>query len=507
MSSSASTIFLSWLATGIYNLDSKRFQKASLNTRVEGWTETWGNKEENEEVTNEEETTTSDADVKTKSKSDTIGTEIDDRSVSILLSTPHPQLPIVLTQHRPAWLEQMVLRIAGIPHIVINSKYISNEATGQLPYLSDCIPSKPPILVGRDHPTNLETNTTTSNNSILAYLQDYRDVDLDRQASLTSDTQRGLSRCFQMMIHSELSNIMLYLRYEDSDSSWEQVYRKQYIEASNIIIPNKEPLSTNEIRKNSWVMQLRGRLQASMERAVERKRLLGFDGEKNSIKKLLQRANDAYSTLDNQLSETNKNTTKQNYLLGTERPALVDVLLWAHLAEALCDVHLVVLLASHPNLVKYFQHMYRTYFSTSDEKCDWKDWNEQQNLNNAFQKIPTLGKPKQTQASAFKDAVDLMQKLSLQKQELIEVLGAVKAKRMADPLPKPRQPTSSVMYRYCMGSESLKNKKNQTPTEKEQNPIRQKLMRDQVRNDQMWISGIVGVSAVVILLIQGGNTL
>lgn len=504
MSSSASTLFVSWLATGIYNLDSKRFQKASLNTRVEGWTETWGNKEENEEVTNDEETTSNEAvDVTEARKSDTIGTEIDDRSVSILLSTPHPQLPIVLTQHRPAWFEQMVLRIAGIPHIVINSKHISNEATGQLPYLSDCQPSKPPILVGRDHPTNLETNTTSnniSNNSILAYLQDYRDVDLDKQASLTSDQQRGLSRCFQCMIHSELSNILLYLRYEDSDSSWEQVYRKQYIEASNIIFSN------DESREINWIMQLRGRLQASMERSVERKHLLGFDGEKNSKKHLLQRANNAYSTLDNQLFETNKNTTKQNYLLGTERPALVDVLLWAHLAEALCDVHLVVLLASHPNLVKYFQHMYRTYFSTSDGgKCDWKDWNEQQNLKNAFQKIPTLGKSKLAQPNAFKDAVDLMQKLSLQKQELIEVLGAVKAKRMTDPLPKPRQPTSSVMYRYCMGSETLKNKKNQTPTEKEQNPIRQKLMRDQVRNDQMWISGIVGVSAVVILLIQGGN--
>jgi len=55
-----------------------------------------------------------------------------------------------------------------------------------------------------------------------------------------------------------------------------------------------------------------------------------------------------------------------------------------------------------------------------------------------------------------------------------------------------------------MGSETLKEKRS--PTENEQNPIRQKLMRDQIRNDQMWISGIVGVSAVAILLIQNGNS-
>jgi len=499
MSTLASTLCFSWFATGIYNLDSQRFQKASLDKRVEGWTETWGNRGENEVL---DEETTSDADA-TKAKSD-IRAEIDDQSISILLSTSHSQLPIVLTQYRPAWFEQMVLRVAGIPHIVVNSKHISNEACGQLPYLSDCLPSKPPILVGRYHPSNLETNTTINSNTILAYLQDYRDVDLDGQAPLTSDHQRGLSRCFQYMINSELSKILLLLRFEGLDSSWEQIYRKQYIEASSII-PNKERLQSYTYESN-WLMQLRGRFQASMERAVERKRLLGFGVEENSIKKLLQRANEAYTAIDHQLqqNESNKNTTNI-YLLGTNRPALVDVTLWAHLAESLCDVHLVVVLASYPRLVKYFQDMYRIYFSTCDDGtgCDWKYWNEQQNMNNAFQKVPTLGKSKISESSAFKDVIGLMQKLTLQNHDLVKVLGAVRAKRNEEPVPKAGELKSSVLYRWSMGSELLREKKS--PIEKEQNPIRQKLMRDQIRNDQMWISGIVGASAVAILFIQNGN--
>ena len=100
-------------------------------------------------------------------------------------------------------------------------------------------------------------------------------------------------------------------------------------------------------------------------------------------------------------------------------------------------------------------------------------------------------------SSDFKDAVDLMQKMALQKQDLQEVLEAVKARRAEEaPFPTPCEPTASVLYRWCMGEGG----KESAETE---NPLRKKLMRDQIRNDQMWISGIVGVSAVAALLIQG----
>ena len=395
------------------------------------------------------------------------------------------------------------MRVAEIPHIVLNSNNICNEATGQLPYLRDCAPSKPPVLVGRNQPTNLKEYDVVINNSILSYLQRHRNADLDEKAGFTTDQQRGLSRCFQHMINSELSTILSYLRYEDSDV-WDRVYRKQYVQASTIEgSRNGEP--------GYWFTQLRGKFQAMMERNTQRRRLLGIgaNDKKRSTEQLLEHANECYFAIDRQLlciTKEQDETISKNYLLGTEMPALVDVLLWAHLAEALCDVHLVVLLASYPRLVKYFQDMYQTYFSsdegTSNAGSSWREWNEQQNLSNDFQKIPTLSEEDINHCSVIKDTVDLMQKSSLQKRNLQEVLQTVRHIRVQENHPKSREPKSFLLYRWCMGETTRVNSLSEEKTQ--ENPIRKKLLRDQARNDQMWISGIFGISAVALILIRGG---
>lgn len=493
-----STLFMSWIASGIYNLDSQRFQKASLDTRTEGWTETWGEKQDGS------------GDDETRNLKSARKLHIDDESVSQLLSTPYPKVEIVLTQHRPAWFEQLLMRVAGIPHIVLNSNHISNEATGQLPYLRDCRPSKPPILVGRNHPSNLKKNDDIIGNSIFSYLQNERKLDLDEKAGVTTDEQRGLSKCFQYMINLELSKILLHLRFEDPDA-WEQVYRKQYVGATNGKL--QQNIERNLERNGSWFSEIRGRFQAAMERNVEKKRLLGYspNGEKNGTTRLLERAKDAYFAIDRQLLSVNKAQDETNsrkyYLLGTERPALVDVLLWAHLAEALCDVHLVVVLASYPRILKYFQDMYDSYFPSGKESpgagCTWMNWNDQQNLSNAFQKIPTLSKHDQSRFVTIKDAVDLMQKTSLQKEDFLEVMKTVKSIRAEERHPKQREPQSYLLYRWSMGESP--DKQPETADKTQENPIRQKLLRDQARNDQMWISQILGISAVAVFLIRGGT--
>lgn len=493
-----STLFMSWIASGIYNLDSQRFQKASLDTRAEGWTETWGDKRnrsgDDENIAVEENE---------KLRSDT-KLHIDEESVSQLLSTPYPtNVEVVLTQHRPAWFEQMLMRVAGIPHIVLNSNHISNEATGQLPYLRDCRPSKPPILVGRNHPTNLKKKDDIIGNSIFLYLQNERKVDLDEQAGVNTDEQRGSSKCFQYMITLELSKILLHLRFEDSDA-WEQVYRKQYVGATSGKLQQNS--GRNPDGKGSWFSEIRGRFQAVMERSIEKKRLLGFspNGVRNGNAHLLDRANDAYFAIDRQLLSVNKGqdeTSSRKYLLGTERPALVDVLLWAHLADALCDVHLVVVLASYPRILKYFKNMYDSYFPVG-AGGPWMNWNDQENLRNAFQKIPTLSKHDQSRFGTIKDAVDLMQKTSLQKQDLLEVVKTVKSIRAKDHHPKQREPQSYLLYRWCMGE--TPDKESVTAEKAQDNPLRQKLLRDQARNDQIWLSQILGISAVAVILIRGG---
>lgn len=445
-----------FLATGFYNVDSSRFRAAPLDTRTEGWTEEWGTKEK---------------------KEDSPLWNLDDESISMLLATGYPQVPVVLSQFRPAFLEQIILRISGIAHIVINSQYFCNEATGQLPFLRDYQPSKPPALVGRRHPSNIAPPRVPIQNSILDYLMNNRKVDLDNH--LNTEHQRSLSKCFLNLVHTELDSILTYLRYEDHDS-WEQVYKEHYLQACSV-------------HSNSWISSLKGRIQACMERAVSRRCITEFS-KTMSIEQALERAKEAYQALESQLTKHSR-----PYLLGTESPSLVDAVLWAHLADALCDVNLVVLLSSYPALVKYFQRMYKTYFTGKLGK--WDEWNIKQNMENAFQQIPILSKKQLSSIKAsYKDAIDLMQSLSMRNQDLHDVLEAAKAKRKEESWPTSSKPTDSILYRWRMGEDL--NKFTETP-EPPENQSRKKLIREQERIDQIWISGVAGISLLLILVLQG----
>lgn len=149
----------SFFASGIYNLDSTRSTAAPLDTRREGWTEAWGAKVQDLRCSQEH-------------------FEIDAEAIASLLATPHPQLPLILTQFRPAWVEQILLRMARVPHIVVNSNHVSHEATGPLPFLRDHRePSQPPILVGRHHPSNIASPNPIAQNHIVEYLKTTRKLD------------------------------------------------------------------------------------------------------------------------------------------------------------------------------------------------------------------------------------------------------------------------------------------------------------------------------------------
>jgi hypothetical protein len=507
--SHASLLVQSMIANGIYNLDGARFRKASLDTRAEGWTEIWGGKEEdaNRQSSKEEK----DDNKQTKTGNEGIVLVFEDTTSSVWAEVEDKSICVLLTQYRPAWFEQMVLKMAKIPYIVVNSTHHCNEATGQLPYLTDYYqPSStssasstskqlPPMLVGRHHPTNLIERCHFS--SIIAYLQEYRNVDLDGTV-LTSDHQRALSLSFLHLIQSDLRYCVDYLRYEDQDA-WEQVYRKQYIQASC-----SKHHRRHDSRNINWFLQLRGRFQAMVERSVERRRLVEYTRNISSLHEAVKRAKDSYHALERQIIAVNQDSTRQaKYLLGTDRPAMVDAALFAHLADALCDVHLIVALSSFPILVEYFQGMYQRYFSSTKDSTTertvsfWEEWNERQNLENAFQQIPILGEKQLSKYGTFKDAINLMHTLSLQKQELKEVLEAIKGKRDDEPWPQPRKATESLLYRWCMGGD-MENVTNEAAAEKENNPIRKKLSRDQIRNDQRWISGVAAASMIAILFLR-----
>lgn len=455
----------SYLATGIFNLDSSRFVAAPRDTRSEGWTEAWG--------ANESEV------------QDPTHWQLDEGAVSSILATEYPQLPLVLSQFRPAWLEQLVLRMAGVPHIVLNSAHCASEATGPLPFLRDhSEPTKPPVLVGQHHPSNIVPPNPLGHNYILEYLKSHRGVDLDK--SLETEEQRSLSLCFFKLIQLELNPILTYLRYEDF-SAWEQVYRRQYLMASS---PDSE----------NWISHLKGRFQAALERLSARRRMAEYS-RFTSVQKAVNQARDAYQALEFQLIKHGK-----EFLLGNDsgKPSLVDAILWAHLADALCDVHLVIVLADFPHLVKYFRNIYKRYFTETRE--EWDKWNQTQNLANAFQKeLPLFNQKVKLAASGFQDAIELMQSLSLRNQSLQDVLDTAKAKRSTENWPTPTPKTETLLYRWTMGEKLLRNKAKEDvkADDPNENPVRKKMIQEQTRNDQIWLSGVAGVSAIAILLLQG----
>jgi hypothetical protein len=447
----------SYLATGIYNLDSARNSAAPRDTRKAGWTEAWGaDQDEVEEPSRY---------------------ALDTEAIASLLATPYPQIPLVLTQFRPAWMEQMTLRMAKIPFIVVNSNHATHESTGSLPYLRDHkVASEPPVLVGRHHPSNIASPNPLAQNHILEYLKCARKIDLN--SALETSEQKSLSKCYLTVIQAELDPLLLYLRYEDYDA-WEQVYRRQYLNASS---PHSQ----------SWITHLHGRFQASLERITMRRRLIETT-RVMTISRAVARAKEAYSALDLQLQRHGG-----AYLLATRTPAVVDAVLWSHLAEALCDVHLVVVLAEFSHLVKYFQDLHNTYFERADSP--WEEWNRAQNKKNAFEQLP-FNDTKKLSATGFKDAIDLMQSLSLQNRNLQEVLDTTKAKIASEPWPTQMASTESLFYRWRMGEDL--NKSDESEQHDQQNEMRKKILRDQARNDQLWISSVVGVSAVAIFLLQG----
>ena len=374
------------------------------------------------------------------------------------LSTPYPLLPITLVQHRPAWLEQLVLRFSGVAHIVINSPYVATEATGPLPYLRHIC--EPQVLVGRHHPS------CTANNCILDHLQSQGCVALDKELS---PLQKSLSSAYTALIQSQLEPALLSLRYGDRDA-WEQVYRQQYVQAS------KNGTNGYSSPLGSW-------FQAWSVRTVALKQLKTAW----SVQESMSIAREAYQSLETQLLEGN------GYLLHTKSPTTVDAVVWAHLADALCDVHLVTILADFPNIISYFQQIYDQYFRL-DTDAEWKVWNQEHNLASPFQQLPQE-ETSSNEPSTFHDALELMQTFSVHTHDLQEVLTVAKEKRLQESTSRNVPARQSNLYRWRMGGD-VRSSKQKTP-EAEDTPL-QEQYRERRRNDELWVSAVLAVTAIAV---------
>jgi hypothetical protein len=342
---------------------------------------------------------------------------------------------------------------------------VATEATGPLPFLRDM---KQCVLVGRHHPSSLHKNC------ILDYLQSQGYVSLD--ASL-SPSQQALSNAYTALIESQLEPALLSLRFGDTDA-WEQVYRNQYIQAS---------------KQNDRWYSLGSRFQAWSVRNVALKQLLN---KTYSVQESMSIAREAYTSLETQLQGSNN-----KYLLDTPNPTTVDALLWAHLAEALCDVHLVTLVADFPHLIKYFQRIYEEYFRLPQD-AEWKVWNQEQNLVSPFQQLPVeeSATSNNNEPSTFHDALQMMQSISIHTHDLQEVLTVAKEKRLQESKSRNAPAKQSNLYRWRMGGSLLpsRKKKESVAEQPEETPLQTKYRKAHKQNDELWLSAVVAVTAIAV---------
>ena len=94
-----------------------------------------------------------------------------------------------------------------------------------------------------------------------------------------------------------------------------------------------------------------------------------------------------------------------------------------------------------------------------------------------------------------------MQSLSVHQHDIHESLLVAKQKR--DDEPRSKTTSKRTFYRWRMGA-NVTHATKEEPTEAE-NPYRQKLIREQKRNDELWLSGVVAATALAFVLLQGGR--
>ena len=220
----------------------------------------------------------------------------------------------------------------------------------------------------------------------------------------------------------------------------------------------------------------------------------GGDSGRVNVYRAMELADSYYAVLEDRLLASSPQSCcdvgrndidkskRVTYLLGSDKPTYVDALLFAHLAEALCDIHLVLVLAKHSRLTRYFQRMYDHFFGDeylsawennssqygSTESANWIQKNNIVNALNAFNQIPeptTTSISKQTSnesghqnSNNMVHAIQLMQQIAVHCHELDEALRDAAALRNAEGREKSvlescHRPVGARLYRWLMGAD------------------------------------------------------
>jgi len=461
-----STLLQSIIAETLTNYSQTNKNTPSHHVRKEGWSEVWGGSSE----------TTKDH----KNKED-----------KELFSKSHQ-----LLQYRIGWSVQLMLRQCNIPHLVVNSPYLSNQSTGSFPQYR-----------------NLNERVMVGNEDILPYLATKYNIDHHLSPSQKSDMI-----CLVSLIN-DLNEIQKVLRYGDADA-WNAIYRKQCIKASTlhqIEHPSEDRLKC--INGFAW-------FQAWAERTINLKCLkMGFrsryyfeGSDALDVDKVLQLSKSAYQALDRRLADSQTNSKPT--LLSTEALSSVDMLLFEHLAHAMCDVHLVTVLDGQKHLIRFFQDIYHQYFkdytsTTNDLSCDWVKMNNITNALNQFNCVPLNDcmLTNSVRKGDVQDVIAIMQRIAVHCHDLQEILADMAIQKKKDDKMYASETgiskAGSMFHKVCMLGElsvEANDDGNEDTDEEDGDDIMKKnrrqmkkMMKDAKKNDELWISGVL-IAAVIGLL-------
>jgi len=358
------------------------------------------------------------------------------------------------------------------------------------------------------------------------------------------------------------------LRYGDR-VAWEAIYKRQCVQAS--VLHRADQVYIEEDSGSSAGFGFGGVgvkcngfawFQAWAERVVNLKEVkLGRSGggtgggahnpwsskNKNQldIQKALQWARAGYAALDSKIAASGA-------LLGTESLTSVDIILFGHLAEALCDVHLVTVLEEFKNLVSFFQNVYQKYFGKGylakliaedvkggdrdkADKFGWIKANDRVNALNQFNHVPMNGSRKVSSSSSngneYQDAIRIMQTVALHCHDLQEVLADMALqKKQEDELlasESSGKNVGNVFQKWRMGAE-LKMKSStgagssadddsdnddDDDDDDDADDIMKKnkqhmknMMRVAKKNDELWLSGVVCATVIGLLAASNAST-
>jgi glutathione S-transferase len=480
----------------LVNWDLTRTYPASLASRKEGFTEEWG------------------------SNIDADDSNPVQGPSSSFTSTP-ATCPVRLVQYRPAWLEQLVLRIGSIPHVVFNASYAVVEATGPLPYLQVLQPinatttrmsrkissssdrgavTNRPAMVGRH-----SLGAASAGNAILDYLKEFGGVDLDADLTIP---QRQQAVLYMSLLRDTLQPCLTVLRYQADDHAWEQIYKPQCLRAGSAVGSG-----------DSWVTWGWASWQAWCER-VHAISSLGRSQRSHSVETAVHEARKAYAVLDERLQ-------RSTYLLDTNQPCIVDCILWDHLMQALSDIYLVVVLADYPALLRFTQHIWNTYqFGSGVDSCtnvaaaaaaaaaipSLSVWNLEENLSNAFNSTPlslqSCAADGDSRRERYQTALQMMQELALVQQDLSEtLLLAKKHREHSSTLPKPRP--FATWHRWRMGDSYFSKASNGTDSHHKDGSgggggnntvgTEELVRREYQRNDEIWLASVAATTLALFL--------